>query len=181
MALFGIFSKVKKSAERKYFEQRKMEDEPEGGRSDEKIPGWIHLSDRIINKDLYVGLFRLMKQHDANATISIFANTTDTIRKETGIMINKGQMPIKIISYLQNTRLNHLDTAFKMVKQNPPDGAGFFLIEDRVAAKLNLPANVLIYPILHKTKSEFGMILVFKKTLKDRGELAKKIIKAIRK
>lgn len=179
MGLFGKFGK--KKAERAYFDKRKGEDDPDNHSSKKEKPlGSLVAIKRRINKDLFVEVLRAMKSHDLGATVAVFANTTDNINKGTGVMINKGSMPQKIVTYLQETKLEHIEDALQHMNSEKPDKNGFYFVEDKLAAKLNVPANVMLYGIQYGTKGDFGMVLVFKKILKKPKDFIDKLNKTLR-
>lgn len=179
MSLFGRLTKGKQ-AESKYFDQRVGDEANEAEKKEEGFPKYIPLCNKKIGKDLFVELFRLMKSHDIKATIGIFANSVDNIEKRTGIMINKGIVSQKIAAYLQQTRLRHIEEALQTVKANPPNSNRFYLIDDRQATNMNMPADVLLYPIFSRSNNSLGMILVFRKTLGKKSKLINKIEKIIK-
>ena len=132
-------------------------------------------TDRRINKDMFVEVLRVMKAHDLRGAIAIISNTTDNINLATGIMINKGYVTKKIISYLQEIKLRHVDDALKIIRKGQADDFGFHTINDKTAGMLNVPADVILYGIESKIKREYGMVLVFKNTVQNRKELRDKI------
>ncbi|MBU3915760.1 hypothetical protein KKA14_09520 [bacterium] len=168
MALFGKIKK-KKSAETEYFKQRKTDSEPNNTQSTETL-----LSDRLIEKNLFVDLLQQMRTHDVKSTVAVLANTTDNVRHSAAVMINKGYIPKKIVTYLQDIRLKEIEEALKTVNVEKPDQNGFHLVNDRLAAKLNLPLGCMLLGIRHRMQKEFGIILVLKQTLKDPDLFVKK-------
>jgi hypothetical protein len=175
MALFDKLIKNKK-AETRYFDQRKA-DGPEGMPA---IPSHLCLSNRKFNKDLFIELLRTLKKHDLKGTVAIYANTTNETGKATGIMINKGIVSQKIVAYLQETRLQHIEEGLKIVREGTPDEDGFFTIEDQQAKRMNLPSGVVVFPIISRTRTEFGLLLIVKKSVEKRRDLVKRIVKLVR-
>jgi len=179
MSLFSRFTKGKQ-AETKYFDQRVADDAPEKEVKEVGFPGYLTLSNQRLDKDLFVDIFRLMKSHDLESTIGVFANSVDNIEKRTGIMINKGIISQKIVAYLQQTRLYNIEEALRMVKANPPNVDSFYQINDRQATNMNMPADVLLYPVFSRLNNNLGMVLVFKKTLTKKIKFINKLEKVIK-
>lgn len=175
MALFKMFNK-KVRAEDKYFSQRKgdekREDEP-------AVLEKYLICRRMINKDLMVELLKTLKNHDTSSTVAVLANTTDNKQQYAAIMLNKGYMPKKIVSYLQGIRIYEIQDAIKIVKTRDPDPDGFYQIDEGTAAKLNIPKNCMLCGMIHHIKREFGVVLVLKNSTKDKAELMKKIRKLV--
>lgn len=172
----SIFSKFFREgrAEREYFKQRKAE-EADGG-----LPAYLRVSERRITKDLLVDLMRVMKSHDTRGTVAILSNSIDNVSKETGIMLNKGIMPQKIIAYLQDIRLANINAAIELFKKSKPNFEGCYFFESPVAAKLNLPAGVVVYPIFGVKRPDLVMMMVFKKSVENKKELIKQLNKTIK-
>lgn len=175
MALTSIFKK-KLRGENRYFDQRKGEKEPE---VQPVVREKYLVSDRLIKKDLIAELLKTMKSHDMNATIVVLANTVDNAARKAGVMINKGYMPKKIVTYLQNITIYEIEDAISIVKKSDPDPDGFYPVDEATASKLNLPLGCMMLGIIHHMKKEFGVVLVMKQNLKDRAGLVKKIKKVI--
>jgi hypothetical protein len=174
MAL-NLFKK-KLRGENKYFDQRSGNDSEAPPK---KVEEKYLLSDRMIKKDLISELLKAMKSHDMNASIMVMANTTDNALHKSGIMINKGYMPKKIVSYLQNVSIHEIEQAISIIKKDDPDEDGYYIIDEPTAAKLNLPLGCMILGIIHHMKKEFGVALVLKQNLKDKAKFAKKVKKII--
>ena len=181
MALLNLFGK-KLKGENQYFKNR-TSDSP-----DEKPPQQVpsqqqplseknFVSDRLINKDLLAELLKTMRSHDNSATVVVLANTTDNATRRPGIMINKGYVPKKIVSYLQKIKMNEIEAAIKLVQSGEPDANGFHPVDERMATNLNLPLGCMILGIFHRMKREFGVILVLKTNLKDKKKFVTKIKK----
>jgi hypothetical protein len=175
MALFDRFIKNKK-AESRYFDQRKTE-EPEVTAA--ATPSHLCLANRRLDKGLIVDLLRLAKKHDVRGTVAIYANTTSGIKKETGIMINKGIVSQKIVAYLQETRLQQIEEGLKIARDRIPDDDGFITIDDQMAQRMNLPSGVVVFPVFSRIRTELGMMLIMRKSVENRRELAKQIVKLI--
>ncbi len=180
MSLFDMFRKSGK-AEQKYFESRAAGERPEAEPEARPRSRSLPTCDRRINKDLFVELLKIMKTHDAKSTISIIANTTDGVSKATGNMINKGFLPRKIVAYLQQINMHHVDDALSFAKSSTPDEYDFYVVDDKTAARLNLPLGVVLYPLENRMNRHFGMVLVFKKALKNRKKLRIAISKVIKR
>ncbi|MFH2131442.1 MAG: hypothetical protein ABIK68_13790 [bacterium] len=179
MSIFDRFTKGKK-AESAYFEQKKGSPNDSGGSREESLPGHLPRSGKKLDKALISGLLRTLKSHDLKASIGVFSNTTDSFKKETGLMINKGIVSKKIIAYLQEMRMSNIEAALSHVRSTEPDVEGFYTIDDRLAGKLNLPADVVIFPVFSSTNADLGLILVARKGIPDKAKLAGKIRKAIK-
>ncbi|MBU2510902.1 hypothetical protein KJ966_06175 [bacterium] len=173
MALFNLFNKSLKG-ENQYFQQRKVDSAPEVKKETPYL-----ISDQKLTKDLLANCLKIMRNHDVKATVAVMANTTDTMTHQAGIMINKGYIPKKIVSYLQNITIREIESAIKLVKTELPDEDGFYPIDERTASMLNLPLGCMLCGIIHHLKSEFGIILVLKTNLKEKDEFLKKIKKLI--
>ncbi len=173
MALLNLFKK-KLKGENQYFERRKS-DEQETELEQVKTAVNYLVSDRKITKDLLSSCLKTMRSHDVNACVAVLANTIDTVMQQAGIMINKGYIPKKIVSYLQNITIHEIESALKLVKSDSPDDNGFFPIDERTAAQLNLPMGCMLCGIVHHLKKEFGLVLVLKSSLKDKAEFMKKV------
>lgn len=132
-------------------------------------------TERRMNKDMFVDLLRVMKTHDLRGAIAIFSNTTDNINLATGIMINKGYISKKIISYMQEMKLRNVDEALRYVRSDKPDDFGFHTPNDKTAGLLNVPADVMLYGVESKINRDHGLILVFHKSVQNREELRSKI------
>ncbi len=169
--------KKKLKGESKYFDSRKGDDSPE--QDQPKIKEKYLLCDRMIKKDLIAELLKLMKSHDVSSSIVVLANTVDNALHKPGIMINKGYIPKKIVSYLQNISIREIEEALKIVKSSDPDENGFYQIDEQTATKLNLPLGCMLLGIMHHIKKEFGVVLVLKQNLKDREKFVKKVKKII--
>ncbi len=174
MALFNLFNKSLKG-ENQYFKQRNMESPGEVKKEEPYL-----VSDRKITKDLIATFLKTMRNHDVKSTIAVLSNTTDTTLHQAGVMINKGYIPKKIVSYLQNITIREIESAIKLVKTETPDDSGFFPIDEHTASILNLPLGCMLCGIVHHLKREYGVILVLKASLKDRDEFLKKIKKLIK-
>ena len=135
----------------------------------------IAKTDRRINKDMFVDLLRVMKAHDLRGAIAIFSNTTDNINLATGIMINKGYISKKIISYMHEMKLRHVDDALRTIRSGKPDDFGFHAIDDKTAGLLNVPTDVVLYGVESKINKDHGLVLVFAKSVQGREELRSKI------
>jgi len=170
MALLDILNKKKKGLLKS--SSRDPLDDASAGRPFAKTASRI-------NKDLFVELLRVMKTHDLRASIAIFANTTDNINLSTGIMINKGYVSKKIVSYMQEMKLKNVDDALRVIRSSQADDFGFHAIDDKTAGQLNVPADVVLYGIESKINKEHGIVLVFHKSIQDREELRAKISAAL--
>ncbi len=95
-------------------------------------------------------------------------------------MINKGVVSKKIAAYLQEMRMQHIEKALSYVITAEPDADGFFTLEDRLAGTLNLPTDVVVFPVFSGTRSNLGLILVANKSIGDRSQLAMKIRKTVK-
>lgn len=166
MALFDILNKKKKEI---------LQTSKRDPLDDASFDRPIAKTSRRINKDMIVDLLRVMKSHDLRGSIAIFSNTTDNINLGTGIMINKGYISKKIISYLHEVKLRNIDDAMKAIRSGKPDDYGFHAIDDKTATRLNVPADVVLYGIESKINREHGMVLIFHKSVQDREELRTKI------
>ncbi len=178
MSLFDRFKKGAK-AETAYFDQRKGDVRDADGQA-EILPSYLAQSGKKLDKGLFIDLLRTMKTHDLKASVGVFSNTTDNFKKEAGLVINKGIVPKKIVAYLHEMRLNHIEKALSHVKAIEPDTDGFYSIDDKLAGNLNLPADVVIYPIFSSSKIEMGVILVARCAIGDRKKLVGKIKKTIK-
>lgn len=174
MALFKLFGK-KLKGEDTYFKQRKGEQ-----RETVEVESVPYLqSDRLVNKDLLADLLKAMRNHDVSSGVAVLGNTTDSITRHAGIMINKGYIPKKIVSYLQNIRLRQIEDALSLIKNQDPDNDGYYKIDEGTAGHLNLPLGCMIVGIVHKLKKEFGVILVVKTALKGKRDFMNKVVKLI--
>jgi len=173
MALLNLFGK-KSKAEDEYFKQRNAASAPNAAQ-----PAKSPVSNRLINKDLISDLFNLIRSHDGKSAITVLANTTDSVRHQAGIMINKGHIPKKIVTYLQDIGLRDIEDTLRYVNSEQPDEDGFFPIDEKKAANLNLPLGCMLYGIRHHIQREFGVILVVKQGFKDRKSFLKKLNKTI--
>lgn len=180
MALLDIFSKRLKG-ENKYFSQRQGDEKPDENGVQEEVREKYVLSEKLINKGLLADLFKIMRSHDVAGSVAILANTTDNSVRQAGMMINKGYIPKKIVTYLQNIGIYEIEDALKIVKTNDPDQNGFYPIDERTAARLNLPLGCMLYGAIHHIKKEFGLIMVLKTSLKDKKEFAKKVQKTLKR
>jgi len=176
MSILDRFKKGTK-AESTYFEQRKGD---EGSQRADVLPPYLARTEKKLTKDLFIDLLRLMKSHDLKASVGVFANTTDNLKKETGLVINKGVVPKKIVSYLQEMRMTHIEQTLKYVRETEPDRDGFYSIDDRLAARLNLPADVMIFPVFSATRTDLGLFLVARQGAADLPRLTAKLKKQIR-
>lgn len=176
MSLFDRFKKDRK-AESAYFDQRNGDGEGKGG---PVLPPYLSQSEKKLDKGLFIDLLRAMKNHDLKASVGVFSNTTDNFKKDTGLVINKGVVPKKIVTYLQDMRMNHIEMALEHVKTTDPDRDGFFSIDDHLAGRLNLPADVVIYPVFSSTRTDMGLILVAGKAIGNLPQLVAKIKKLIK-
>ena len=116
-----------------------------------------------------------------SSSVVALANTLDNSAWHTGVMINKGYMPKKIVAYLQGITLNEIERAISIVKSAEPDKTGFFPIDEHNAAQLNLPLGCMILGVIHHMKPEFGIVLVAKTSLKDKAKFVAKIQKMIKR
>jgi hypothetical protein len=191
MASFNIFKK-KLKGENQYFKQRKaaartepapQQAQPVKQAQPESPPPPPQekqlVSNRQINKDLLAELLKAMRLHDISATVVLLANTIDNVSRRAGIMINNGYIPQRIVSYLQNINLRNIEDGIKLVKTVEPDTDGFYPIDERTAANLNLPLGCMILAVFHRVKSEYAALLVFKTTLKDKKKFVEKVKKLI--
>lgn len=178
MAIFDRFIKGKK-AESSYFTQRKGSPDGEAGQQGDSLPQHLLRSGKKIDKGLISSLLRTMKAHDPQASIGVFSNTTDNFKKETGLMINKGILSKKIVAYLHEMRMQNIEAALTYVKTTQPDAEGFFIPDDRLAGRLNLPTDVVIFPVFSGTRANLGLIVVAKKSIGDRSQLVSKLRKAV--
>ena len=132
MAPLNLFGK-KLKGENKYFEQRRADVAKSQPKQPKKVqpPKKVALpepqpeekkylvSNRKIDKDLLTELFKTMRNHDVHSSVVILANTLDTVSRRAGIMINKGYIPKRIVTDLQNIGLRHIEDALKLVKTRP--------------------------------------------------------------
>ena len=166
MALLDILNKKKK--ELMSGSKRDPSDDASANRP-------IAKTGRRVNKDMFVDLLRVMKSHDLRGAIAIISNTTDNINLSTGIMINKGYISKKIIAYLHEMKLRHVDDALRTIRSGKPDDFGFHTIDDKTAGLINVPADVILYGIESTINKDHGLVLVFHKSVQDREELRAKI------
>lgn len=176
MSLFDRFKKGK-AGESAFFEQRKTSD---AGGGKDALPPHLVRSEKKLDKGLFIDLLRVMKSHDLKASVGVFSNTTDNFKKETGLVINKGIVSKKIVAYLHEMRLSHIERALDFVKSREPDLDGFYSIDDQLAGKFNIPSDCVIYPIFSSSRAELGVILVARKSMGDLAQLVGKIKKLIR-
>ena len=179
MAIFDRFTKGKKSGSSD-FSQNSDSPGNEAGKQEDSLPSYLLRSEKKIDLGLISGLLRTLKSHDLKACVGVFSNTTDNFKKETGLMINKGVVSKKIASYLQEMRMQHIEKALSYIKTTEPDADGFFALEDRLAGSLNLPTDVVIFPVFSGTRTNLGLFLVANKSIGNRSQLAGKIRKAVK-
>lgn len=189
MASFNIF-KRKLKGENQYFKQRtadtRTEPAPQPSAPVKQAPPEPQVqpdkfifSNRQINKDLLADLLKAMRLHDISATVVLLANTIDNTTRRAGIMINKGYIPQRIVSYLQNINMRNIEDGIKLVKTVEPDAEGYYPIDQRTAANLNLPLGCMILAVFHRVKTEFAVLLVFKTNLKDKKKFVETVKKLI--
>ena len=77
-------------------------------------------------------------------------------------------------------RMQNIEAALTHVKTTEPDAEGFFVLDDRLAGRLNLPADVVAFPVFSGTRTDLGLILVAKKSIGNRSQLVGKIRKAVK-
>ncbi len=185
MALFNLFGK-KLKGENKYFKSRTADSKKEKSSEDTKVktgqpiqtesrPDTSLISERILNKSLLIELLKLMRNHDVGATVTLLANTIDSTSRKAAIMINKGYIPKRIVTYLQNINMHNIDDAIKLVQSGQSDEEGFVAVDDRTASKLNLPLGCMLLGIFHHLKKEFAVVLVLKTSLKDKQKFVDKV------
>ncbi len=172
MAFIDRFKK-KLKGENRYFQARQTE-----GKEPKKEENYL-VSDRLINKDLLLNLFKEMRKYDVASSVVALSNTLDNSAWHAGIMINKGYMPKKIVSYLQKITLKEIEKALKIARSSIPDKYGFFPVDEQTAAQLNLPLGCMLLGIMHHLKPQFGIVLVAKTSLKNKSEFVTKIRKLI--
>ncbi len=152
----------------------------DGSDKDDGLPVYVMRSEKKLDKVLFLDLLRLMKSHDLRASIGVFSNTVDNFKKETGLVINKGIVPKKIVAYLQEMRMGHIEKALTYTKTTEPDEDGVYSIDDKLAGQFNLPADIIFIPIFSATRATMGVILVASNTIGERAQLVGKIRKAIK-
>jgi hypothetical protein len=177
MAIFDRLTKGKNSVS-SYFTQNK-ETAGEGKQGD-SLPSHLLRSGKKIDNGLFVELLRVLKSHDLKASIGVFSNTKDNFKKDAALMINKGVVSKKIVAYLQDMRLQHIEKALTYVQTAEPDTDGFFMLDDRLAGNFNLPADVVVFPVFSGSRANLGLILVATKNIGNRSQLAGKIRKIIK-
>ena len=177
MAIFDRFTKGKNSVS-SYFS--KNEETPGQGKKEGSLPSHLLRSGKKIDNGLFVELLRVLKSHDLKGSIGVFSNTKDNFKKDAALMINKGVVSKKIVAYLQDIRIQHIEKALTYVTTTEPDADGFYTIDDRLAGNLNLPADVVVFPVFSGTRANLGLILVASKTIGNRSQLAAKIRKTVK-
>lgn len=192
MALSSLFGR-KLKGENKYFKSRKgvAPDKPASSQETktsqksaaqpQEQPGKSLVCERMINRDLLTQLLKTMRAHDVDASVAVLANTIDNSTRQAGIMINKGYIPKRIVSYLQNINMKNIDDAIKLVKTSQPDSDGFHSTDERTAADLNLPLGCMLLGISHHLRKEFAIVIVMRTGLKNKSEFLEKIRKLIQR
>jgi hypothetical protein len=193
MALFKLFGK-KLKGEDKYFRSRTADDhqdqdpdeqkaktKPKAFSRSESPQQFPLVSERIINNSLLTELLKLMRNHDVDSTVAVLANTLDTSSRKAAIMINKGYIPKKIVSYLQSINMRNIEDAIKQARKADSSVSGFVVVEDAAAASLNLPLGCMLLGIFHHLKDEFAVVLVAKTGLKDREKFVQKVRNTIKR
>ncbi len=193
MALFKLFGK-KLKGEDKYFKSRVADSRLEGDSDEtnakqksrppsqgEPQAQFPLVSERVINKTLLTELLKLMRNHDVGSSVTVLANTLDTNTRKAAIMINKGYIPKRVVSYLQNINMRNIEDSIKLARKADAEENGFVPVDERAAATLNLPLGCMLLGILHHLKDEFAVVLVVKTSLKEKQKFVDKVRNTIRR